>query len=674
MSGIRENNGLLDDTYFPEEYLLVKESAERYGLLGVGLSIWCESKKPLQSIGRNFVVTNCYFPCFPAAQFSVLPSSLLFLVQNHMDLTETFLNGIPFFEKGRKNYSNEIKKDTNNPDLGNLFKYISLRKIPLILHNGFIDAAFLYHSFVGPLPDTLPEFCEKFSSTFPEFYDTKELTSLWNRILPPIIEKVGNPSWLDLIFTRCVWKNCLSYLRSETSFEWTYQSFGKVNKWQSSFLKQNKNRAMETNRLCSILFDVDRRLKHANQKSATSSSSPLPSPSSSSSSSSYSSPSSPSSSSSFVSSSSVLTLASSSSVSTNDLKSTFEQNSQQKRNGITHPCFHFVRAGRCHSGKKCNFNHDLNEIIFMGELANGLDVDEVREQVRKFNVQTAVPKKDKIKPVESTSFAHNPGFDAFATGYIFAYLLHQLLEPKELFSLKAPEVSKRKSVIYPSQHRKDDANLWTPAPDRRFILPLHSSIISCGTHPQCQWPRVILMGKKSEEDLEELAALINETHNLKLSSCARFPSLSSPSSSSSSSSSTPSSSSSAQSSSSSSSSSSKAPEDLSRGSYLYIPIYERILKEPQNTTKTVAELMQLHKSGHERKAHSPEMPEDSNEKQSNSVNLSQMSNDEESSSSDSAHHEARRSSPDASVGKFITLSPHHRSDDSPSLHAKPKAS
>ena len=57
-----------------------------------------------------------------------------------------------------------------------LWAYLVLREIPLVLHNGWLDLLFLYHSFHAPLPPSSAHFMAELTELFPAgLYDTKAL-------------------------------------------------------------------------------------------------------------------------------------------------------------------------------------------------------------------------------------------------------------------------------------------------------------------------------------------------------------------------------------------------------------------------------------------------------------------------------------------------------------------
>jgi len=48
-------------------------------------------------------------------------------------------------------------------------------KVPLVFHNGFLDAMHLYDKFIGDLPTDHGKFCDSWIRNFPSFFDTRHL-------------------------------------------------------------------------------------------------------------------------------------------------------------------------------------------------------------------------------------------------------------------------------------------------------------------------------------------------------------------------------------------------------------------------------------------------------------------------------------------------------------------
>lgn len=62
--------------------------------------------------------------------------------------------------------------------LTNLFQHLLLSPAPLVVHNGWVDLIFLYHSFYAPLPATLDSLMADLTQMLgrPGLYDTKAIT------------------------------------------------------------------------------------------------------------------------------------------------------------------------------------------------------------------------------------------------------------------------------------------------------------------------------------------------------------------------------------------------------------------------------------------------------------------------------------------------------------------
>lgn len=86
--------------------------------------------------------------------------------------------------------------------------------MPLVLHNGWIDLLFLYHSCYGPLPLTPEVLMADLTEMFPQgIYDTKVIASV----------KAEDATFLQYLF-RKRWVNCCGRLQCQLDFGDVHQS------------------------------------------------------------------------------------------------------------------------------------------------------------------------------------------------------------------------------------------------------------------------------------------------------------------------------------------------------------------------------------------------------------------------------------------------------------------
>ncbi|XP_027201982.2 target of EGR1 protein 1-like [Dermatophagoides pteronyssinus] len=112
------------------------------------------------------------------SEFVMETRSMKFLVQQGFDFNELSIKGIPFYP-GNDGSSNESSSSSSSsksqqPSLRRLIELLISLKLPLLLHNGFIDLAFLYHNFYAEIPTKLETFMADLTEMFPNgIFDTK---------------------------------------------------------------------------------------------------------------------------------------------------------------------------------------------------------------------------------------------------------------------------------------------------------------------------------------------------------------------------------------------------------------------------------------------------------------------------------------------------------------------
>ncbi|KAF9581096.1 Target of EGR1, member 1 (Nuclear), partial [Lunasporangiospora selenospora] len=104
--------------------------------------------------------------------YMVSPNSMIFLAENGLDLNQWVQEGIPY--KAGDRLKNDGGRGNPNGIMRSIFKRIMSRGVPVVVHNGFLDIVFLYHSFYADLPASLQTFVADMSDMFPGgLYDTK---------------------------------------------------------------------------------------------------------------------------------------------------------------------------------------------------------------------------------------------------------------------------------------------------------------------------------------------------------------------------------------------------------------------------------------------------------------------------------------------------------------------
>ncbi|KAG0291709.1 Target of EGR1, member 1 (Nuclear) [Linnemannia gamsii] len=129
---------------------------------------------------KTYKVHNFNFSMLVERDYMVSPNSMLFLAENGLDLNQWIMEGIPY--TGGDRLMNEGGRGNPNGIMRSIFKRIMTRQVPVVVHNGFLDLIFLYHSFYADLPPKLSTFLADLSDMFPGgLFDTKYISDYMTR-------------------------------------------------------------------------------------------------------------------------------------------------------------------------------------------------------------------------------------------------------------------------------------------------------------------------------------------------------------------------------------------------------------------------------------------------------------------------------------------------------------
>eukprot|EP00842_Homolaphlyctis_polyrhiza_P004748 jgi/Hompol1/5274/HPOL_004330-RA len=160
-----------------DRYRALANVARTHALVALGLSIF---ELPDPSKPTQFAVHNFQFLMLSRAPHSVGPSSLSFLVENGFDFNDQIQNGIPY--SPGDDIANEPTTSTN-AQIRSIFNQILICKLPIVVHNGFLDLMFLYQSFYATLPPEMSTFIADMNEMFLAggVYDTKYISEFVSR-------------------------------------------------------------------------------------------------------------------------------------------------------------------------------------------------------------------------------------------------------------------------------------------------------------------------------------------------------------------------------------------------------------------------------------------------------------------------------------------------------------
>ncbi|EJW86356.1 CAF1 family ribonuclease [Wuchereria bancrofti] len=213
LSGLGIQKGWLAKS-LEERYDVIRKSAQSRSVLSVGIATFqlvsrkeTDAKKKLKYRCQVFnILTLCTVP------FIVEADGFQFLSKHKFDFNRWINLGIP--------YGNDTEKANT---MKTLWHEVLCAAVPITLHNGLIDLAFIYQHFYSVLPETFSEFVVSVSDWFllsegiPGLYDSKYIAEYISRF---------KASFLEYVFRKCQRENAIEQARNRlyVSIEFDFKS------------------------------------------------------------------------------------------------------------------------------------------------------------------------------------------------------------------------------------------------------------------------------------------------------------------------------------------------------------------------------------------------------------------------------------------------------------------